>query len=159
MLIKLSVVSIKDPVLVNTLNISTIYNKVVKMNNSDIIELEDDALHDLLLNMAPKEKTVKNVEPKPELLELFEKLHKLTGGKGKTVFSLVREKKLGELLGKHRMTEELLLKAAKNIGENDFLQGVNDSKKRYGNIDYLLRPDKAASWSEDQEDKKKKGMF
>jgi len=159
MLIKLSTFSFGKPVLINTQNISTIDGTRVKMNNSDIIVLEEDSLHELLLNMIPKEKRVKNNEPKAELLELFEKLHKLTGGKGKTVFSLSREKKLGELLGKHRMTEELLLKAAKNIGENDFLQGVNDSKKRYGNVDYLLRPDKAASWSEDQEDKKKKGMF
>jgi hypothetical protein len=159
MLIKLSVVSIDDPVLVNTSNISTIYGKIVKMNNSDIIELEEDALHELLLSLGPKEKTIKNTEPKKELLELFEKLHILTGGKGKAVFSLGREKKLGDLITKHRMTPELLIKAATNIGEDEFLQGENDSKKRYGDVDYLLRPDKAAKWSEDQEEKKKRGMF
>jgi hypothetical protein len=56
------------------------------------------------------------------------------------------------------MTKELLIKAATNIGKDAFLQGENDRNKRFGDIDYLLRPDKAAKWSEDQAEKKK-GMF
>lgn len=158
MFLNLSVVSVKEKVQVNVSNISTVYGAIVKMNNQDILELEPDGLRILLMSIAPKEKSVNGKEPKKELVELFEQLHKLTGGKGKAVFSLGREKKLTELLGKHRMTKELLIKAATNIGKDDFLQGENDSKKRYGDVDYLLRPDKAAKWSEDQTEKKK-GMF
>lgn len=128
------------------------------MNNCDIIELEKESLHNLLLSIAPKSKNASNNEPKAELLELFERLHTLTGGKGKAVFSLGREKKLGDLLTKHRMTKDLLVKAATNIGKDSFLQGENENNKRYGDVDYLLRPDKAAKWSEDQAEKKK-GMF
>jgi hypothetical protein len=159
MFVKLSVKELKEPALVNIENISSIYGSVVKMNNGDMITLDKDSLHELLMNIAPKEKQAKNTEPKAELLELFEQLHRLTGGKGKAVFSLGREKKLTELLTKHRMTKELLIRAATNIGKDDFLQCGNDSNKRYGDVDYLLRPDKAAKWSEDQIEKKKTGMF
>lgn len=145
------------PIKVNTANISSINGNVIKMNNCDILTLTNESLHTLLLSIAPKSK-INNNEPKAELLELFEKLHTLTGGKGKPVFSLQREKKLSDLLTKHRMTKELLIKAATNIGKDAFLQGDNDSKKRYGDVDYLLRPDKAAKWAEDQTEKKK-GMF
>jgi len=158
MFIKLSVKSIDDQVMINISNISSIYGSIVKMNNCDILDVEEDSLHDLLLAVSPKSKKLKNNEPKKELLDLFEQLHKLTGGKGKAVFTLQREKKLNDLLTKHRMTKELLIRAATNIGEDDFLQGENDNKKRYGDVDYLLRPDKAAKWSEEQP-KKKKGMF
>lgn len=158
MFIALKIDGIKNPVHINIDNISSINGNVIKMNNCDILTIDDESLHSLLLSIAPKAKNVNNNEPKKELLELFEQLHKLTGGKGKTVFSLQREKKLSDLLTKHRMTKELLIKAATNIGKDSFLQGENDSNKRYGDIDYLLRPDKAAKWSEDQAEKKK-SMF
>lgn len=125
-------------------------------NDVSIISLED--YKKLLTAVLPKKKIVKNNEPKSELLELFEKLHSLTGGKGKAIFSLAREKKLSDLLTKHRMTPGLLIKAATNIGNNEFLQGKNDRDTRYGDIDYLLRPDKAAKYAEDQPEKQKR-MF
>lgn len=103
-------------------------------------------------------KKAKKTEPKNELQELFEELHILTGGKGKTIFTPGREKKLGDLLAKHRMTVQDVKKAATNIGQDAWLQGDNDSKKRYGDVDYLLRPDKAAKWAE-AEPQKKKAMF
>lgn len=158
MFIELSIHEAKNPIQINITNISTINGCVVKMNNCDILTLTDESLHELMLTIAPKEKKIKNHEPDKELLELFNELHKLTGGKGKTVFSLNREKKLKDLVTKHRMTADMLKKAATNIGKDAFLQGENDNKKRYGDIDYLLRPDKAAKWSEDQKEKKK-GMF
>lgn len=118
------------------------------------ITMEDyKILTDKLL---PKErKAIKKLDI--DLSSLFDELHQLTGGKGKATLTPVREKKLKELITKHKMTPELLKKAATNIGKNDFLQGANDSNTRYGNIDYLLRPDKAAHWSEVEA--KKKGMF
>lgn len=105
----------------------------------------------------PKDRKVTNNEPKSELLELFDKLHELTGGKGKAVFTLQREKKLSELLTKHRLTVENLVTAATNIGKDAFLQGDNDRHKRYGDVDYLLRPDQAARWSNETTDKKEEG--
>jgi hypothetical protein len=158
MFISLSIEEARNSILINIDHIASINGPVVKMSNQDIITLKADSLHELLMVVAPKEKQIKNKNPKKELLELFERLHKLTGGKGKTVFSLGREQKLTELLTKHRMTPELLTTAATNIGNNAFLQGENDSKTRYGNIDYLLRPDKAAKWSEVMIEKKK-SMF
>jgi hypothetical protein len=146
------------PVYININNICSINGKVIKMTNSDILELTDESLHKLFLNVLPKKKNVKDNTPKAELLELFERLHKLTGGKGKPVFTLGRENKLSELLTKHRLTKEDLITAATNIGKDEFLQGENDNHKRYGDVDYLLRPDKAARWSE-QQTEKKKSMF
>lgn len=128
------------------------------MTNGHEYEVGTTSEYEIKQIMFPKKYTKVDKGPDNDLLELFEDLHKLTGGKGKAVFSFNREKKLKELLGKHRMTEVLLRRAATNIGNDAFLQGDNDAKKRYGDIDYLLRPDKAAKWAEEI-NKKKKGMF
>lgn len=132
-------------------------NQIVMGNGLTVI-INNESLSELEKSIAPKDRQTKNTNVNTELLELFEQLHKLTGGKGKPVFSLQREKKLNDLLTKHRMTKELLIRAATNIGKDAFLQGENDSNKRYGDVDYLLRPDKAAKWAEELEEKKK-GMF
>ena len=133
--------------------------ELIHMSCGEKFMLKEESLQEVLSILYPVKKTTKNHEPKDELAELFTKLHKLTKGRGVAVFTLKREKQLADLLGKHRMTEELLIKAATNIGNDAFLQGENDSKKRYGDVDYLLRPDKAAKWAEDQIQKKKPGMF
>ena len=52
-----------------------------------------------------------------------------------------------------------IIKAATNIGQDKFLQGENDNHKRYGDIDYLLRPDKAAKYAEIDTTQKRKPMF
>lgn len=131
----------------------------VEMSSGSVVKLTPESHAEIKAIIYPVKKTTKTAEPKDELATLFAKLHKLTGGKGVAVFSLQREKKLSELLGKHRLTEDLLITAATNIGNDAFLQGDNDQKVRYGNVDYLLRPDKAAKWSEEQNQKKKTGMF
>lgn len=128
------------------------------MSNGLTITLEAESVKEVALATAPKERQTKSNNADPELEALFIQLHALTKGKGNPTFSLQREKKLKELLGKHRMTKENLIKAATNIGNDEFLQGDNDRKKRYGDVDYLLRPDKAAKWA-DEAEKKKKGMF
>lgn len=143
---------------VNINNINAIIDKQLHFSGGLVLELTDESMKDIELAIAPKSRGVKNNKPDEKLEKLFIELHKLTGGKGKPVFNLKREKKLKDLLGKHRMTEEDLKKAATNIGKDDFLQGDNDNNKRYGDIDYLLRPDKAAKWAE-AVPKKEKGMF
>jgi len=145
--------------IVNTDHIQQFNDDSIWFNNDEICQsISSEDYKKLLGKVLPKETLVKNNEPKSELLELFEQLHILTGGKGKTIFTLGREKKLKELMTKHRLTKESLIIAATNIGNDPFLQGDNDNSKRYGDIDYLLRPDKAAKWSESQE-QKKKSMF
>lgn len=159
------IISVKDhtekqiEMMVNTDHIAFIVEKYVHMSNGASFEVDHDTLKELMLELAPKAKRVKNNEPDSELLELFNELHRLVGGKGKATFSLVREKKLKDLLTKHRMTEKSLKIAAKNIGEDEFLQGKSsDNTTRYGDIDYLLRPDKASKWA-DYQKPQKKGMF
>lgn len=159
MFIKLRVEE-SDTTVINTDNIISFDTSQVFMINeidSPFCIVKEDYEH-LIRELMPKTKSISNHLPKVEDLELFVKLHTLTGGKGKVVFSLDREKKLKNLLTKHRMTPELLIKAATNIGQNEFLQGKNDRNTRYGDVDYLLRPDKAAKYAEDQIEKKK-SMF
>lgn len=143
--------------IINTDQIATITDDTIVVGMAKVVVSKDE-LKTVLDAVMPRTRKTKDVEPKNELNMLFDKLHTLTGGKGKAVFSLNREKKLKDLLTKHRLTEDLLVIAATNIGKDAFLQGDNDNKKRYGDIDYLLRPDKAAKWSEEQT-QKKKGMF
>lgn len=143
---------------VNLAQVCCIDGANLLMSNGQTITLNSESMYELEQLTAPKNRQTKSNNADPELEALFIKLHQLTKGKGKPVFSLQREKKLKDLLGKHRMTKEDLIRAATNIGNDEFLQGDNDNKKRYGDVDYLLRPDKAAKWAEEQE-KKKKGMF
>jgi hypothetical protein len=99
-------------------------------------------------------------EDNKDLVDLFDQLHVLTKGKGKPIFNVKRQNQLKFLLDpkKGNMTKEQLIQAATNIGKDAFLQGDNESKKRYGDIDYLLRQDKASKWAEATPEKKK-GMF
>lgn len=143
--------------IINTDQIATIEEDHIVVGMAKVTVSKDE-LQKVLDAVMPRTRKTKDVAPKNELNILFDELHTLTGGKGKAVFSLNREKKLNDLITKHRLTPELLKVAAENIGKDAFLQGDNDSKKRYGDIDYLLRPDKAAKWSEVVV-QRKRGMF
>lgn len=143
--------------IINTDQIATIEEDYIVVGMAKVTVSKDE-LQKVLDAVMPRTRKTKDVAPKNELNVLFDELHTLTGGKGKAVFSLNREKKLNDLITKHRLTPEILKVAAENIGKDAFLQGDNDSKKRYGDIDYLLRPDKAAKWSEVVV-QRKRGMF
>lgn len=143
---------------VNLSQVCWIDGAQIVMGNGMTVNLSSESMYELEQLTAPKNRQTKSNHADPELEALFIQLHRLTKGKGKPTFSLQREKKLKDLLGKHRLTKEDLIRAATNIGNDEFLQGDNDNKKRYGDVDYLLRPDKAAKWADEQE-KKKKGMF
>ncbi len=143
--------------IINTDQIATIEEDHIVVGMAKVTVSKDE-LQKVLDAVMPRTRKTKDVAPKNELNILFDELHTLTGGKGKAVFSLNREKKLNDLITKHRLTPEILKVAAENIGKDAFLQGDNDSKKRYGDIDYLLRPDKAAKWSEVVV-QRKRGMF
>lgn len=69
--------------------------------------------------------------------EMLTELYKLCGGKGEAKATSDRKARL-----KTRMKDfsfEDLKIAAKNLGEDAFMQGENDRNKRFGTLDYLLR--------------------
>lgn len=105
------------------------------------------------------EEKPKNKKIQSELEELFKYLNRLVkGDEKKTLFLPVRQSKLKTRL--KTFTPEQLIEAAKNIGENEFLQGDNPQNRRYGTIDYLLRSDEmVASKLEDTKVEAKKSAF
>lgn len=119
------------------------------------INLSDDDYEELEKTMFPKRKSY--AKDDTELAEYFNQLHILTGGKGSAIMTPQRKKKLTDLL--KSMTKEQLIAAATNVGKNEWLQGDNPNHKRYGDIDYLLRPDKAAKYAEMSTDKQRKKLF
>lgn len=144
---------------INITQIVAVIEKTVYFASGMALDLDDESIKEIHRLTDPKDKQTKQKDADPELLALFTELHKLTGGKGKPVFSLQREKKLKDLMDKHRMTKEDLIRAATNVGLDAFLQGENDNNKRYGDVDYLLRPDKAAKYADASFVPKKKKMF
>lgn len=146
---------------INTDQIVTILGNQVHFSNGLILELTDESMEKVNSAVSRGRNKAEVTEDNKDLIELFTKLHQLTGGKGKPIFNVKRQNQLKFLLDpkKGGMTEEQLIKAATNIGEDDFLQGKSDDNtKRYGDIDYLLRQDKASKWAE-ATPKKKKGLF
>lgn len=120
--------------------------KVVELASGTSLNLSDDDYGQVELTLFPTRKEV--AKDDKDLSDFLTGLHKLTGGKGPALFSPKRKKALEDLLKIPNMTREKLITAAMNIGSDEFLQGKNDNNKRYGDIDYLLRPDKAVKWSE-----------
>jgi hypothetical protein len=145
---------------VNITQICWIDGSLLTFGNGLTIEVTDSSLEKLETAIMRGRNKAETTEDNKDLVELFGKLHTLTGGKGKPIFNVKRQNQLKFLLDpkKGNMTEEQLIRAATNIGNDAFLQGDNDNKKRYGDVDYLLRQDKAAKWA-DETEKKKKGMF
>lgn len=150
---------------VNPDHVVVIMDKQVHFSNGLMLDLSEDSIKRLEDAHAPKNRHVEAKETDLELVSLFNKLHKLTKGKGSPTFSVKRQEQLKYLLNpkKGNMTEEALIRAATNIGNDEFLQGKNDGNggkgKRYGDIDYLLRPDKAAKYADIEVSDQKKKMF
>lgn len=162
MFIELSIEEAQKPVRINITNISSINGHVIKMNNCDILTLDDESLEKLIHLVDPEQEEYElpsQVNSKPsELSTLLTQLHKLLGGRGEAKFTTDRKARLTTRL-KDFTTEELIL-AASNLGQDEFMQGANDSGKRYGTIDYLIRTSANINkWLEDQPEKKKPSMF
>lgn len=145
---------------INTELITVILGKQVHFAGGLALDLDDESMKKVESAISRGRNKAELDDGNKDLVELFAKLHNLTGGKGKPIFNVKRQNQLKFLLDpkKGNMTEEQLITAATNIGKDSFLQGDNDSKKRYGDIDYLLRQDKASKWAEATPEKKK-GMF
>lgn len=92
-----------------------------------------------------------------ELGTFLTQLHQLLGGRGEAKLTTDRKARLTTRL--KDFSKEELVQAATNLGNDEFMQGGNDSGKRYGTIDYLLRTSANVNkWLEDQPEKKK-SMF
>lgn len=147
---------------VNPAHIAFIAEDFLHMSNAAHFQVMPESMNLINSIIAPKERIESGLDE--ELSGFLQELHKLTGGKGTVVYNAIREKKLKFLLNEKKggLTKEQLTIAATNIGKDAFLQGSNDGNggkgKRYGDIDYLLRPEQAARWAE-AEQEKKRGMF
>lgn len=127
------------------------------MLSGESASLSVESYNELEKTLFPKRKAYSKDDT--ELAEFLDKLHKLTGGKNEAILTPQRNKKLKFLIDLKSMGREKLIAAATNIGKDEWLQGKNDNNKRYGDIDYLLRPDKAAKWAEVNPEDKKRKMF
>jgi hypothetical protein len=149
-----------NQIIVNTEQVCWLDENKVTMSNGLTIGVTDESIKKVENVIYRGRNKAEVNDDNKDLVELFSKLHKLTGGKGKPIFNVKRQNQLKFLLDpkKGNMTEEQLITAATNIGKDAFLQGENENNKRYGDIDYLLRQDKASKWAEATPEKKK-GMF
>lgn len=147
-----------EEVKLNPMQIAFYSDSHVTFSNGLTMEFPAEAIKEIDKAVLPRTRSKKDNAPKSELNELFDELVKLTGGKTRAIFTPAREKQLDELMTKHRMTKEDVIRAATNIGKNEWLQGKNKQKTRYGDIDYLLRSDKAAKYASEEAENKRK-MF
>lgn len=159
MFIELSMKEGKSPVYINISNICSVNGDVIKLNNSDIIQLDKESVEKLMSVIAPDERESlfmgEPIQHRPsELGDFLTKLHNLLGGRGEAKLTTDRKARLATRM-KDFSKEELIL-AATNLGSDEFMQGGNDNGKRYGTIDYLLRTSANVNkWLEEQPEKKK----
>jgi hypothetical protein len=152
---------------INTDFIALLYpdDKMVVLSSGNELVLSDEDYEDLHNAMFPTRKKVAKDDTK--LAEFLNKLHRLTGGKNDAILTPQRKKKLTDLIramtppgtNDMQVAVEKITLAATNIGKDKWLQGENENNKRYGDIDFLLRPDKCARYAELSPADKRKKMF
>lgn len=155
MFIKLSTAERIEPIVINTTQIVEIDGSVISMSNGNSHDLMKHSLQELT------DSIFGDVTASPKATEhtsnLLNDLNKLVGGRGEARPTTDRKARLKSRL--KDFTEDDLKLAATNLGNDEFMQGANDSNKRYGTIDYLLRTSANVNkWLEEQP-QKKKGMF
>lgn len=142
---------------INTSQIAFIVENYVHMGNTAMFELDAKnlkLLEDELYGAATIEANPAAAEKTATLLN---ELHTLCGGRGEAKPTSDRKAHLKTRL--KDFTEDELKTAAKHLGEDEFMQGANDSGKRYGTLDYLLRTSGNVNKYLDMPDKPKKSMF
>lgn len=151
-------VKIKDKI-INTNKVCYVSDHNLCFGGCEIIILTDEELELVLAELFPEDLGVKTKTAKPsEASALLNKMNVLLGGRGEAKMTTDRKARLNTRL-KDFTPDELLL-AAQNLGSDEFMQGANDSGKRYGTIDYLLRTSANVNkWLEEQPAKKQKSMF
>ena len=156
MFLKVSTSHHDNPVTINTSQIAFIIENEVFFSNGVKFNLLDDSSKELEESLyGPGD------EAKPGASEhtttLLNDLNKLCGGTRDAKPTTDRKARLKSRL--KDFSEEELKIAAKNIGEDEFMQGENDRNKRFGTLDYLLRSaGNVNKWLEEQP-KKPKSLF
>lgn len=142
--------------IVNTNQIAFIAEEFVHMGNGAYFEVLPDSMKELKENLYGSESSASPAATE-HTANLLNELHTLLGGRGEAKPTTDRKARLKSRL--KDFSEDELKLAAKNLGTDEFMQGANDSNKRYGTIDYLLRTSANVNkWLEEQP-QKKKGMF
>lgn len=119
------------------------------------IDLTGDMLATVLQAIDSEEST-----PAAKVKEdgFMSQLNVLLGGQQQVKETDDRKRKLKSRL--KDFTADELRTAAKNLGDDEYMQGDNDSGKRWGTLDYLLRSSANVNkWLEHEAPKKKKSMF
>lgn len=144
-------------IIINTGHIAFIVDEFLHMSNMGVLELDDKNMKKVKENLygdaAPA-----NAKVAEHTVELLNELNKLCGGTRDAKPTTDRKARLKSR--KKDFSDEELKIAAKNLGADEFMQGANDSGKRYGTIDYLLRTSANVNkWLEEQPKEKKKSLF
>lgn len=147
----------ENMVSLNTSQICYLDGNNAQMSNGFTVFLTDKSLKEVQDSLFGDVAEPKNGASE-HTVQLLNELYKLCGGKGEAKPTSDRKARLKSRL--KDFSEDELKKAATNLGQDDFMQGENDSNKRYGTLDYLLRTSANVNkWVEDQPQKKKPGMF
>lgn len=143
-------------IIINTTQISSIHTNTVVMGNGGKFVLSDKSIKELEESLyGPVSESSPGASE--HTASLLNELNKLCGGRGDAKPTTDRKARLKTRL--KDFSEDELKKAAKQLGEDEFMQGANENGKRYGTIDYLLRTSANVNkWLEDQPEKKK-SMF
>ncbi len=146
-----------DEAIINISQIVSIENNIIHMSNGLKYDPMANSMREIRENLFGSEK-VASVTATEYTKTLLNDLNRLLGGTRDAKPTTDRKARLKTRL--KDFSEEELKIAAKNLGEDEFMQGANDNNKRYGTIDYLIRTSANINkWLEDQPEKKKKGMF
>lgn len=142
---------------INTNQIAMIVGDYVHMGNMAVLELDKKNMKIVTENLFGETAPV-TAKATEHVENLLNELHTLCGGRGKAKPTTDRKARLKSR--KKDFSDEELKLAAKNLGSDEFMQGANDSNKRYGTLDYLLRTSANVNkWLEEQPKEKKKGLF
>lgn len=143
--------------IVNTNRISYLNNNKIIFDGYTIIEISEEDYNLLVGELVVSVEFGEKPSRPSQHSELLNTLNTLLGGRGEAKMTTDRKARLTSRLKDFSADE--LIRAATNLGNDEFMQGANDTGKRYGTIDYLIRTSANVNkWLEDQP-QKKKGMF
>lgn len=147
--------------IININQVSRIRHRTVYFNGGDTLDITDEELQfltdELFPSYEPIDTQTQTTKPN-EASTLLNTLNTLLGGRGEAKLTTDRKARLNTRL--KDFTPDELIRAAKNLGTDEFMQGANDNGKRYGTIDYLIRTSANVNkWLEDQPKQKQKSMF
>ncbi len=141
---------------INTSQIAFISDPFVHMSNGAFFEVLEKSMKELKESLYGDE-SVAAPGASEHTKDLLNELNKLVGGRGEAKPTTDRKARLKTRL--KDFSEEELKTAAKNLGDDEFMQGANESGKRYGTLDYLLRTSANVNKYLEEQPEKKKSLF